>query len=134
MSSTKVQGKEFFSKVKSLGFPALWPKPHIQPREYPLVPCKGSLLLQECCGQSLLVLQRAGKQALPPLSSSRALLADIHGGFSALDHELQLKLLFPSLSGLAAADWKMQMETVSSSLAERVWHEAPHSELHLCCS
>lgn len=46
----------------------------------------------------------------------RALLANIHGGFSTLDHELHLKLLSPS-----------------SSLAERVWHEAPHPELHLCC-
>lgn len=93
--------------------------------------CEASLLVQGRCGQSLLILQGARKRALPPFSSLRALLADIHGGFSTLDHELHLKLLSPSLSGLAAADWEVQM--LSSSLSERGWHKAPHPELPLCC-
>lgn len=129
----KCRGKNFFSEVESQGVSVLWPKPHIQSREYPLVLCKASLLGRLPARVLWAELADPAESRETNPAPLRALLADIYGGFSTLDHDLHLKLLSPSLSGLAAADWEMQVEIVSSSLAERVWHKASHPELHLCC-
>lgn len=49
MSSKKVKEKKNY-KAKSLGDPALWSEPQVQPMEYLLLLGKASLLLQAGCG------------------------------------------------------------------------------------